>query len=133
MTLVLKPGENLEKSHKIDSVYGKGKMYVTNNSIILIQDKKGIFFERLHTQIASIEATDKKRLKITWPENHQLHDFTFKIDNAVLQVSDILHMHNYDDNFPDMMGVTHVMYSNGDNKKIHSKRLYISDKILEYF
>lgn len=123
MTLVLRQGESLEKECKIDTVYGKSIMYVTSHAIILIHDKQGIFLERLHTQIASIEATNKKRIKITWPESHQLFDFTFKINDAVLHVSDILNMHNYDDNFPDMMGVTHVLYNDGDKKKIIEKRL----------
>lgn len=133
MTLVLRQDESLEKSTKIDTVYGKSMMFITSDAIILIHDKKGIFFERLHTQIASVEATGKKRIKITWPENHQLFDFTFKINDAELHVKDILNMHNYDDNFPDMMGVTHVLYSDGDKKKIIEKRLNISDKVLEYF
>lgn len=61
MTLVLRNQEKIENQFEINSTYGKGTMYVTTNAIVLEQKSKGIFFERLHSQIASIEATDKEK------------------------------------------------------------------------
>lgn len=102
MILVLKNNENLEKSVKIKTVHGDGMLYITNTSIVIIIDKRGILFERLHTQITSIISTNKNRIKIMWYENSDHFDFTFKINNAQNIVNDILRQHSYDDIFSDI-------------------------------
>lgn len=99
MTLVLKDNENFEKSTKIKTIHGNGILYVTNTSIILVIDKKGILFERLHTQITSIISASKNKIKLTWSENGNMFDFTFRIDNADIIVTDILTQHNYNNMF----------------------------------
>jgi len=98
MTLVLKDDENLEKSLKINTIHGHGILYITNTSVILVIDKKGILFERLHTQITSITSS-KNKIKLAWAENGDMFDFTFRIDNADIIVNDILRNHSYDDVF----------------------------------
>jgi len=102
MTLVLKDNENLEKSVNIKTVHGNGILYITNTSIVIIIDKKGILFERLHTQMTSIKTTKKNRIKLMWYENNDLFDFTFRIDNAQNIVNDILKHHSYNDIFSDI-------------------------------
>ena len=112
----------------MDSPYGKGIMYVTTNAIILEQKSKGIFFERLHSQIASVEATDKKHIKISWPEGRQMFDYTFKIKDAKERVKEIVEKHNYEDNFPDLMGVNSVVLTEKEQKEIIEKRLENTEK-----
>lgn len=99
MTLVLRDDENLEKSVKINTIYGHGILYVTSTSIILVIDKKGILFERLHTQMVSIKAIGKNKIKLTWSEKNDLFDFTFRINDAPYIVNDILTHHNYNNMF----------------------------------
>lgn len=94
MSIVLKPNESLEKEVEIKTVNGKGVLYVTSESIIVQIEKQGIYFERLHSQIASVEATSKNKIKITWPENRALFPFEFKTNDAVSHVNDILSVHN---------------------------------------
>jgi len=110
MTLVLQDNEKIEKNIKINTIYGKGILYITSKSIVIVIDKKGLLFERLHTQIASIISSNKNKIKLTWPENNNLFDFTFRVSDAQYIVNDILIHHNYDDNFPDIMGASHVIY-----------------------
>jgi len=126
MTLVLRNDEKMEKTIDVNTVYGKGKMYVTTNTIVIEINKKGIVFERSHTEIASIEALDKKKIKITWPEGHQLFDFTFKTNDAQTHVKEIAENHKYDDNFPDLVGINTVILSEKDQKLIVEKRLELS-------
>jgi len=99
MTLVLKDDENIEKSLKIKTIYGHGILYITNTSIIIVIDKKGILFERLHTQITSIISTSKNKIKLVWIENGDMFDFTFRINGAQNIVNDILKNHNYNNMF----------------------------------
>ncbi len=123
MTLVLRDNEKIERKIKINTIHGKGILYITNTSIVIVIDKKGLLFERLHTQMASIISTEKNKIKLTWPENNNLFDFTFRVNDAQYIVNDILIYHNYDDNFPDIMGASHVMYDDGDIKKIIEFRI----------
>jgi len=99
MTLVLRDNEKIEKEIKINTIHGKGILYITNTSIILIIDKKGILFERLHTQITSIISTRKNKIKLVWTENGNMFDFTFRVNNANIVVYDILIHHSYYDVF----------------------------------
>ena len=106
MTLVLQKDEEIEKSLLIDSIQGKGILYITNKSLVVLIDKEGILFERLHTQMYSITAIDKRRVKIVWVEtNDTLFDFTFKTKepNAIQHIKDILSNHDYTDNFPNIV------------------------------
>ncbi len=123
MTLVLQSGEKMELQIKMDSVYGKGTLYVTSNAVVIESDKKGIFFQRLHSQISSIEAHDKKKIKIIWPEGIHLYDFTFKVKDAQTHVKEIVENHNYDENFPDLMGVNIVILSEKEKKEIIKERV----------
>jgi len=102
MTLVLKDDENIEKSVKIKTIHGHGILYITNTSIILVIDKKGILFERLHTQITSVVSISKNKIKLTWTENGNMFDFTFRVNDANITVNDILAHHSYDDIFSDI-------------------------------
>jgi len=102
MTLILKDNETLEKSAKIKTIHGHGILYVTNTSIILVIDKKGILFERSHTQITSIKSTSKNKIKLMWSENGNMFDFTFRINDAQNIIHDILTHHSYDDMFSDI-------------------------------
>jgi len=126
MALVLQSGEKMELQIKMDSVYGKGTLYVTSNAVVIESEKKGIFFQRLHSQISSIEAPDKKKIKITWPEGVNLYDFTFKVKDAQTHVKEIVENHNYDENFPDLMGVNIVILSEKEKKEIIEKRITIT-------
>ncbi len=65
MTLVLRDNEKIEKEIKINTIHGKGILYITNKSIVIVIDKKGLLFERLHTQMASIITTEKNKIKLT--------------------------------------------------------------------
>ena len=133
MALVLRADETLEKTVEIKSIYGKAMMYVTNKSIIIQTEKQGMVFERLHTQIASIEAISKNKIKITWPEDRTLHPFEFKTNDAVSHVNDILSTHNYDDNFPDIMGANTVLLTENDKKNIIEKRLTSAKKSIIFY
>ncbi len=123
MTLVLRDNERIEKNIKINTIHGKGILYITNTSIAIVIDKKGLLFERLHTQMASIISSEKNKIKLTWPENNNLFDFTFRVNDAQYVVNDILRNHSYDDNFPDITGASHIMYGDGDIKKIIEFRI----------
>jgi len=123
MTLVLRANEKIEKNIKINTIHGKGILYITSKSVVIVIDKKGLLFERLHTQMASIISTEKNKIKLTWPENNNLFDFTFRINDAQYIVNDILRNHNYDDNFPDITGASHIIYGDGDIKKIIEFRI----------
>ena len=128
MTLVLRANEKIERKIKINTIHGKGILYITSKSVVIVIDKKGLLFERLHTQMASIISTEKNKIKLTWPENNNLFDFTFRINDAQYIVNDILIHHSYDDNFPDIMGASHIMYSDGDIKKIIESRLQYAEQ-----
>ncbi len=123
MTLVLRDNEKIEKKIKINTIHGKGILYITSKSIVIVIDKKGLLFERLHTQMASIVPSEKNKIKLTWPENNNLFDFTFRVSDAQHIVNDILLHHSYDDNFPDITGASHIMYGDNDIKKIIELRL----------
>jgi len=99
MTIVLQDSEKVEKNIKINTIHGNGILYITNTSIIIVIDKKGILFERLHTQMTSIKAIKRKKIKLTWVENGNMFDFTFRIDKAPYIVNDILAHHSYDNFF----------------------------------
>lgn len=131
MTLFVQQGEKINQELRIKSTYGKGTMYVTNLAVNIEIDKKGIVFERLHTQIASIEALSKNKLKITWPEGRQLHSFEFKLDNAQQVAKEMVENNDYEKNFPDLMGVTSVELSDKDKKKIIESRLDIAESMIE--
>lgn len=133
MPLVLKPKELLEKTIEIKSIYGKAVMYVTSESIIVQTEKEGMVFERLHSQIASIEAISKNKIKITWPEDRVLFPFEFKTNDAVSHVNDILSTHNYDDNFPDIMGANTVLLTEKEKKNIIEKRLTSTEKNIIFY
>jgi len=123
MTLVLRANEKIEKEIKINTIHGKGVLYITNKSVVIVIDKKGLLFERLHTQMASIISSEKNKIKLTWPENNNLFDFTFRVNDAQCIVNDILTHHSYDDNFPDIMGASHILYNDNDIKKIIESRI----------
>jgi len=128
VTLVLRDNEKIEKETKINTIYGKGILYITSTSVVIVIDKKGLLFERLHTQMASIISSEKNKIKLTWPENNNLFDFTFRINDAQYIVNDILIHHSYDDNFPDITGASHIMYNDGDIKKIIEFRIKHAEK-----
>jgi len=128
VTLVLRDNEKIEKEVKINTIHGKGILYITNKSVVIVIDKKGLLFERLHTQMASIISTEKNKIKLTWPENNNLFDFTFRVNDAQYVVNDILIHHSYEDNFPDIMGASHIMYGDGDIKKIIESRIKHSER-----
>ncbi len=128
MTLVLRDNEKIEREIKINTIHGKGILYITNTSVVIVIDKKGLLFERLHTQMASIEVTERNKIKLTWPENNILFDFTFRVNNAQHIVNDILTHHSYDDNFPDITGASHIMYVDNDIKKIIELRLQYAER-----
>ncbi len=131
VTLVLRDNEKIEKKIKINTIHGKGILYITNKSIVIVIDKKGLLFERLHTQMASIVPSERNKIKLTWPENNNLFDFTFRINNAQYIVNGILTHHSYDDNFPDITGASHIMYNDSDIKKIIEFRIkYVERNIL---
>jgi len=123
MTLVLRDNEKIERKIKVSTIHGKGILYITNTSIAIVIDKKGLLFERLHTQMASIVSSEKNRIKLTWPENSNLFDFTFRVNGAQNIINDILIHHSYDDNFPDITGASHIIYGDGDIKKIIEFRI----------
>jgi len=123
MTLVLRDNEKIEKNIKISTIHGKGVLYITNKSVVIVIDKKGLLFERLHTEMASIISTEKNKIKLTWPENNNLFDFTFRVNDAQYIINDILIHHSYDDNFPDITGASHIMYGDNDIKKIIESRI----------
>lgn len=133
MTLVLRNEEKIENQLEINSVYGKGILYVTTNAVVAEINKKGIVFERLHNQIALVEATEKKKIKITWPEGRQLFDFTFKVNDAQKHVKEIVEQHNYEDNFPDLMGVNSIMLSEKEQKEIVEKRTKNAKENIDLF
>ncbi len=123
MTLVLRDNEKIEREIKINTIHGKGILYITNTSVVIVIDKKGLLFERLHTQMASIMSTEKNKIKLTWPENNNLFDFIFRVNDAQYIVNDILIHHSYDDNFPDITGASHIMYNDSGIKKIIEFRI----------
>jgi len=128
MTLVLRDNEKIEKETKINTIYGKGILYITNTSVVIVIDKNGLLFERLHTQMASIISSNKNKIRLTWPENNNLFDFTFRVNDAQYVVNDILTHHSYDDNFPDITGANHIMYGAGDIKNIIEFRIKHAEK-----
>jgi len=127
MTLILKSGESLEKELRVKTSFGKGTLYVTTSTIVIEIDKKGIVFERHHEQIASITAPKNNKIKIFWPEGSQLYDFEFKLGDAETHMKEIVEKHNYEENFPDMMGVNSVILSDKEKKKIIEKRIQMAN------
>ena len=73
-------------------------------------------------RLQSVEATEKKKIKITWPEGRELFNFTFKVDDAQKHVKEIVERYNYEDNFPDLMGANMVVLTEKEQTGIIEKR-----------
>jgi len=136
MTLVLTYDE---KNHDIlklecDSVYGKGFLYVTKTSFVLEATNKNlIYFQRLHTQIASLKALSNHKVEICWVENGCLQTFVFRLHEAFSYVKLIVEEQNYENNFVDLLGNNIINISDKEKERIIEKRLsFCKRKIAKY-
>lgn len=136
MTLVLTVDE---KNHNVlklqcDSIYGKGFMYVTKTSFILEATNKNlIYFQRLHTQIASLKALSNQKVEICWVENGNLQKFVFRLSGALSHIKLIAEEQNYENNFLDLLGNNITIISEKEKQRIIEKRLsFCKKKIAKY-
>ena len=136
MTLIYNQNEKNHTTSKlsIDSIFGKGFMYVTESCIVLESINKDlIYFEMLHNQIAKLKALSNSKIEITWVEDGVLQKFIFRCSNALSTVKIITEKNNYQDNFPDLLQNNITTLSEGERKKIIDKRTLSCDKkIKEY-
>ena len=136
MTLVLTADE---KNHDIlklqcDSIYGKGFLYVTKTSFILEATHKNlIYFQRLHTQIASLKALSNQKVEICWVEDGNLQKFVFRLPGASSHIKLIAEEQNYENNFVDLLGNNITNISEKEKQRIIEKRLsFCKKKISKY-
>ena len=136
MTLVLTSDE---KNHDIlklecDSIFGKGFLYVTKTSFVLESINNNlIYFQRLHTQIASLKALNNQKVEICWVENGNLQKFTFRLSDALSHVKRIAEEQNYENNFIDLLGNNITILSEKEKTRIIEKRLlFCKRKITQY-
>ena len=126
MTLVLTADE---KNHDIlklecDSIYGKGFLYVTKKSFVLEAPNKNlIYFQRLHTQIASLKALSNHKAEICWVEDGCLQKFEFRLPDAQSYVKLIAEEQNYENNFIDLLGNNIINISEKEKTRMIEKRL----------
>lgn len=128
MTIALRQGEIVEITEKIKTPDGEAVLYVTNQAMMIATKSEGLIFEKLHTQMASIECLDKKKITIGWVDGREIFSYEFKINNALEHVYKIMSIHDYAENFPDLIGVNDVYLSEKDVKKTISKRIDMAKK-----
>jgi len=136
MTLIYNENEKNYTTLKlsIDSIFGRGFMYVTESYIVLESISKDlIYFEMLHNQIAKLKALSNSKVEIIWVEDGILQKFIFRCSNSLSTVKIITEKNNYQDNFPDLLQNNITILSEGERKKIIDKRTLSCDKkIKEY-
>ncbi len=136
MTLVLTYDEKNHNVQKLecDSIYGKGFMYVTKTSFILEATNKNlIYFQRLHSQIASLKALSNQKVEICWVEDGYLQKFVFRLPDAFSYVKLIAEEQNYENNFIDLLGNNQINISDKEKERIIAKRLsFTKRKISKY-
>ena len=125
MPMILGGGERLESRHRVQCVYGHGTLYVTSWALAIDVTRRGVVFHRAHYQMAGIEATGRKKIKVTWPEEGaQLHEFEFKVGGPAAArdvVEAIRKKHDYAGNCAPG-GVTWVPYDDEDRRRVLGRR-----------
>lgn len=126
MTLIptIKEKQDLLKI-ECNSTFGKGFLYVTPTHFILEAIEQNlIYFEILHTQIATLTALNDYKAEIKWVEDGNLQTFTFRISDAFTNVKCIVEKYHYENNFIDLLGDNVLSISDKEMEKIYDKRIY---------
>lgn len=121
MAIVLGKGETMESQHKVSTRYGSGLLHVTSQALIVEIKKKGTIFYHQHKEMAGIEATGRRKIKLMWPEDTNLFDFEFTVRGANKIVEAIKKNHPYKNNFA-QEGITRVIYTDKKRSEIRRER-----------
>ncbi len=121
MPVMLQHNEEVETQHPVNTMFGKGTLYVTNLGLIVEIHKKGVVFHRWHNQMAGIEAKGLRGIKVRWPEGSQMHEFEFKARGNKDIVKRIKEKYDYTSNFS-TEGGSRVIFDDKQREEIRKDR-----------
>lgn len=81
----LRLGESIRSMHTVDCKYGKVDILITNLGV-MAENQDGVVFDLRHEDITSVDALNKRLVRIAWSKDGNDYDFMFTSSDAAKMV-----------------------------------------------